>query len=54
VIFKLVNDTIEVYSDPDVASEQYRTKVTLERGEDLSLQLPGGLFVIPASDVLPP
>jgi len=54
VIINLINDTVEVYSDPDVASEQYRTKVTLKRNEDLSIQLPGGVFVIPAADVLPP
>ena len=54
VIINLINDTIEVYSDPDVASQQYRTKVTLERSEEVPLQLPAGLFVIAASDVLPP
>jgi Uma2 family endonuclease len=54
IIINLVNDTIEVYTDPDTVSEQYRTKVTLKRSQDLSLELPGGQFVIAASDVLPP
>ncbi len=53
VIINLVNDTIEVYSDPDVASGQYRKKITLERHEDLTLRLPAGSFVIAAADVLP-
>lgn len=53
IIINLVNDTIEAYSDPDGPSQQYRTKVTLERHEDLTLQLPQGTFVIAAADVLP-
>ncbi len=53
IVINIVNDTIEVYSSPDVASEQYRTKVTLERHEELAIQLPEGPFVIAAADVLP-
>jgi Uma2 family endonuclease len=53
VIINLANDTIEVYTDPDPASEQYRTKSTLERGDTLALQMPQGVLEVPAADVLP-
>ena len=53
VIINLANDTIEVYTDPDPAGEQYRTKTTLERGDTLALQLPEGVLEVPVADVLP-
>jgi Uma2 family endonuclease len=32
VIINLNNDTVEVYEDPDPTTEQYRTKMTVDRG----------------------
>lgn len=52
VIIHLANDTIEVYTDPDPAGEQYRTKATLERGDTLAFQLPEGVLEVPVADVL--
>lgn len=53
IIINLANDTIEVYTDPDPAGEQYRTKSTLERGDTLALQMPQGVLEVPVADVLP-
>jgi len=53
VIINLSNDTVEVYTDPDPAGEQYRTKTTHSRGDTLALQLPEGVLDVPVADVLP-
>jgi Uma2 family endonuclease len=53
VLINLVNNTIEVHSDPDPDAEQYRTKATLIKGGTLSLILPHGGLEVPAADVLP-
>ena len=53
VKLSIVPLTIEVYSQPDTESGQYRTKATVDRAGSLTLQLPDGSFVLPASDVLP-
>lgn len=42
VIVNLVNNTVEVYSDPDAEGKQYRTRGTLERGATLHLNLGDG------------
>ena len=44
----------EVYTDPEPAAEQYRTKATLDRQQALALRLPqGGAFTLAAVEVLP-
>lgn len=53
LIINLSNDTIEVYTDPDPAGEQYRTRTTLERTQTLVLNSPGGSIEVPAVEVLP-
>lgn len=53
VLINLSNDTVEVYSDPDPAAQQYRSKITLIKGDTLTLRLPRGAFEVPAADVLP-
>ncbi len=54
VIINLNNDTIEVYEDPDPANEQYRTKITVDRGGRVGL-LVGDKerFEFDPADVLP-
>ena len=53
VILNLFDNSIEIYTDPDSATQQYRTKITLNRSQTLSLQLPSGAFDIPAPEILP-
>jgi Uma2 family endonuclease len=53
VILNLSNNSIEVYSDPDAVAQQYRTKVTLNSSDTLSLRLPAGTFEILAREILP-
>ena len=53
IILNLFDDSIEIYSDPDPASEQYRTKTTINVNQILSLKLPDGFFEIPAREILP-
>ena len=54
VLINLENNTIEVYTDPEPAAEQYRTKATLDRQQALALRLPqGGAFTLAAVEVLP-
>ena len=53
IIINLVNDTIEVYQDPDPKAQQYRTKVTLERNQTLAIRLCDAVFEVPVSELLP-
>jgi Uma2 family endonuclease len=53
VIINLQNSTLEVYSDPDPAGKQYRTRVTVERGGAVELRLPEGAFTVGAAELLP-
>lgn len=53
VIVNLLNNTVELYTDPDPSNEQYRTRATFERGQSVSLQLPGGGFELAVADILP-
>jgi Uma2 family endonuclease len=54
IIVNLVNDTIEVYQDPDPEAQQYRTKVTLEGNQVLAIRLPDdGVFEVPVNELLP-
>jgi Uma2 family endonuclease len=53
ILINLINNTIEVYSDPDPDSEQYRTKFTLERSDVMSVRLPNGVLDVAAAEVLP-
>jgi Uma2 family endonuclease len=54
VLINLENNTVEVYTDPETSAEQYRTKITLDRTQGLSLQLPdGNLFAVKTAEVLP-
>jgi Uma2 family endonuclease len=53
VIINLQNATLEVYSDPDPAGKQYRTRATVERGGSVELRLPDGTFKVSASELLP-
>lgn len=53
VIVNLQNNTLEVYTDPDVSSEQYRTKTTIDRGGSVSLRLPDSEFSVAAREILP-
>lgn len=53
VLINLTNLTIEVYTDPDASTGQYRTKVTLDKTDTLSLRLPNGPLAVSAADVLP-
>jgi hypothetical protein len=54
VLINLENNSIEVYTDPEPASEQYRSKTTLARADKLAIRLPqGGEFVVTAAEVLP-
>jgi Uma2 family endonuclease len=54
VIVNLVNGTLEVYTDPDPAGEQYRTRGTVEKGRSVSLRLPDGTSVEVGADELLP
>lgn len=54
VLVNLQNNTIEVHTDPDPATETYRSKATLERGQPLTLRLPGpDTMTIDAAELLP-
>jgi Uma2 family endonuclease len=53
VIVNLFDNSIENYTDPDPATEQYRTKVTLNASQTLSLRLPSASFDIAAREILP-
>lgn len=53
IIVNLQNDTLEVYRDPDLDAGQYRSKQTLNRGDELRLDLPGRQLVVSASEILP-
>ena len=54
VLINLENDTVEVYTDPDAAAGQYRSKQTLDRTQSLSLRLPqGGAFTFSIVELLP-
>jgi Uma2 family endonuclease len=53
IIVNLQNYTLEVYTDPDPASEQYRTKVTVDRGGSVALLRPGAALTITAAEILP-
>jgi Uma2 family endonuclease len=53
VLINLTNNTVEVYSDPSSAAEDYRTKVTVDQSGMLRLQLPNGFLEVAAADVLP-
>lgn len=53
LIVNLINHTVEVYSDPDPALRDYRTRATRERHETLTLVLPKGPLEVPAADLLP-
>jgi Uma2 family endonuclease len=53
VIINLQNQTVEVYSDPDPAGKQYRTRPTVEPGGTVELQQPEGTFTIATSELLP-
>jgi Uma2 family endonuclease len=53
IIINLEAMTAEVYTDPDRATESYRTKATFQRGDTVTLILPDGMFELPVADVLP-
>ena len=53
VLINLMNNTVEVYSDPDPVAEQYRSKATFGNNETFSLRLPQGILDVPAAEVLP-
>jgi Uma2 family endonuclease len=53
VLVNLRNNSVEVYTNPYPASEQYETKVTLIKGQTLELMLPEGVLAIDAGEVLP-
>ena len=54
VIVNLQNGTLEVYTEPDPAGEQYRTRETIEKGGTIALSLPeGGTLDVAASELLP-
>jgi Uma2 family endonuclease len=53
VIINLQNRTVEVYTDPDRGSDQYRSKATLTEGQTLTLMLPTGTLEVAVKDILP-
>jgi Uma2 family endonuclease len=53
IIINLQNDTLEVHTDPDVATGVYRAKITVNRGGRVQLRLPEGEVSISAAEVLP-
>jgi hypothetical protein len=53
LILNLINNTVEVYSDPDTELRDYRTRTTRERHETVTLVLPAGSLDVPASELLP-
>jgi Uma2 family endonuclease len=53
IIINLQNRTLEVHTDPDSQSQEYRTKVTLAAGQTVSLTLPSGSLAIQVSELLP-
>ena len=54
VILNLQNGSMEVYTDPDPAGEQYRTKQTVAKTGRISLRLPdAGSLDVEARELLP-
>jgi Uma2 family endonuclease len=53
IIINLQNRTLEIYTDPDPTSEQYRSKATRTGNENLSLLLFSRSLEISASEILP-
>ena len=54
VVLNLRAEVIEVYSSPNRVAGEYGTKITLERGATLSLNLgEGEVLEVPAADLLP-
>jgi Uma2 family endonuclease len=54
VILNLQNMTVELYSDPDVEQEQYRTKATVAKGSRVELRLPdGAILAVGVEELLP-
>jgi Uma2 family endonuclease len=53
IIINLFQNVLEVHSDPDRAQEEYRTKVTLQRGGTVSLLMPDGTLEVAVSDLFP-
>jgi hypothetical protein len=56
VLINLNNNTVEVFSDPDPATREYRGQTVLRGGDELGLRLPGGgggAFTIRTAEVLP-
>jgi Uma2 family endonuclease len=54
IIVNLQNGTIEVYTDPDPAGEQYRTRETIDRAGTVALRLPdGNTLQVTAAELLP-
>jgi hypothetical protein len=50
----LNDNTIEIFENPDPASQQYRTKTTAQRGEIVRLRVgEGEAFAFDAAEVLP-
>jgi Uma2 family endonuclease len=54
LIINLANNTVEIFEDPDPAAEQYRTKSTAERGEQIQLRVGDAeTFQLNAGEILP-
>jgi hypothetical protein len=53
LILNLINNTVELYSDPDPELRDYRSRATRERHEAVTLALPMGPYEVPAADLLP-
>lgn len=54
IIVNLRNNTLEIHTDPDAASEQYRTKMTVDADGTAQLRLPDGSFyALSAREILP-
>lgn len=53
LILNLINDTVELYSDPDPELRDYRTRSTRERHETVSIVLPSGVLEVGANELLP-
>jgi Uma2 family endonuclease len=53
IILDLGTNTVEIHTDPNPQRREYRTKITRERHETISLVLPDGTLEIPAGEILP-
>lgn len=53
IIINLFNNSVEIYSDPDPTTEEYRTKVTIERDGVVALRCPDGELSVRAAAILP-